>query len=115
MTRIGTLSAIAAAGAMALMSLSAAAQELKIGLKTEPSSLDPQFHTLNPNIQVAQHFFDALVRQDASLRPQPALALSWKPAGDTTWEIKLRPGVKFHDGSDFTAEDVVFTYERIPK
>ncbi len=115
MTRIGKLSAIAAAGAMALMSLSAAAQELKIGLKTEPSSLDPQFHTLNPNIQVAQHFFDALVRQDASLRPQPALALSWKPTGDTTWEIKLRPGVKFHDGSDFTAEDVVFTYERIPK
>jgi peptide/nickel transport system substrate-binding protein len=114
MTRIGKLAA-AAAAAMAFISLSAAAQELKIGLKTEPSSLDPQFHTLNPNIQVAQHFFDALVMQDPSLRPQPALALSWKPTGDTTWEIKLRPGVKFHDGSDFTAEDVVFTYERMPK
>ena len=120
MTRIGKLSAIAAAGAMALMSLSAfgasaGAQELKIGIKTEPSSLDPQFHTLNPNIQVAQHFFDALIKQDASLKPQPALALSWKATDDTTWEIKLRPGVKFHDGSDFTAEDVVFTYERVPK
>ena len=47
---------------------SAAAQELKIGIKTEPSSLDPQFHTLNPNIQVAQHFFDALVLQDENLK-----------------------------------------------
>ena len=72
-------------------SLSAAAQELKIGIKTEPSSLDPQFHTLNPNIQVAQHFFDALVQQDENLKPQPALALSWKPVDDTTWEIQAAP------------------------
>ena len=113
MTRIGRLAALAAA--LAFTSLSAAAQELKIGLKTEPSSLDPQFHTLNPNIQVAQYFFDALIQQDETLKPQPALALSWKAVGDTTWEFKLRPGVKFHDGSDFTAEDAVFTYERVPK
>ena len=98
------------------MSLSAAAQELKIGIKTEPSSLDPQFHTLNPNIQVAQHFFDCAGA--AGREPEaasPALALSWKTIDDTTWEFKLRPNVKFHDGSDFTAEDVVFTYERVPK
>jgi len=93
----------------------ASAQELKIGIKTEPSALDPQFHTLNPNIQVADHFFDALVAQDANLKPQPALAVSWKTIDDTTWEFKLRPNVKFHDGSDFTAEDAVFTFERIPK
>ena len=114
MSKDGKLAA-ATAGALVLVSLSADAQELKIGIKTEPSSLDPQFHTLNPNIQVAQHFFDALVMQDESLKPQPGLALSWKPVDDTTWEFKLRPDVKFHDGSAFTAEDAVFTYERVPK
>ena len=82
------------------VALPAAAQELKIGIKTEPSALDPQFHTLNPNIQVGAYFFDALISQDADLKTQPALALSWKAIGDTTWEFKLRPNVKFHDGSD---------------
>jgi len=109
--------AFAAALAFSTVSvaLPVAAQELKIGIKTEPSALDPQFHTLNPNIQVAAYFFDALVAQDADLKTQPSLALSWKAIADTTWEFKLRPNVKFHDGSDFTAEDVVFTFERVPK
>jgi peptide/nickel transport system substrate-binding protein len=118
MIRFGTKAA-AVAVALAFSAIPAAtpavAQELKIGIKTEPSALDPQFHTLNPNIQVAAYFFDALVAQDADLKTQPSLALSWKAIDDTTWEFKLRPNVKFHDGSDFTAEDVVFTYQRVPK
>jgi len=119
MVKLGRRAAFAVALAFTGVAASgpskAQSQELKIGIKTEPSSLDPQFHTLNPNIQVAQHFFDALVLQDENLKTKPGLALSWKTVDDTTWEFKLRPNVKFHDGSDFTAEDVVFTYERIPK
>src|SRR5580698_3268589 len=117
MSRIGRLAAFAAALAFSSISIAAPvwAQELKIGIKTEPSALDPQFHTLNPNIQVDAYFFDALVLQDENLKTQPGLALSWKTLDDTTWEFKLRPNVKFHDGSGFTAEDVVFTYERVPK
>ncbi len=98
-----------------LFALPAAAQDLRIGLKTEPSALDPQFHNLGPNNQIAQHLFDPLVAKDAQQLPVPALALSWKTVSDTVWEFKLRPGVKFHDGSPFTAEDVVFTYERAAK
>ena len=119
MVKLGRRAAFAVALAFTGVAASgpskAQSQELKIGIKTEPSSLDPQFHTLNPNIQVAQHFFDALVLQDENLKTKPGLALSWKTVDDTTWEFKLRPNVKFHDGSDFTAEDVVFTYERVPK
>jgi peptide/nickel transport system substrate-binding protein len=91
------------------------AQELKIGLKTEPSSLDPQYHNLGPNNQIAAHIFDPLVAKDSRQLAIPGLAVSWKTISDTVWEFKLRPGVKFHDGSDFTAEDVVFTFERAAK
>ncbi|TMJ26508.1 MAG: ABC transporter substrate-binding protein [Alphaproteobacteria bacterium] len=101
--------------ALLAFALPAAAQELKIGLKAEPSSLDPQFHNLGANNQIAQHIFDPLVARDAHQLAVPALALSWKPVGDTVWEFKLRPGVTFHDGSPFTAEDVVFTFERAAK
>ncbi|CAN5775816.1 ABC transporter substrate-binding protein [soil metagenome] len=114
MSKIGKIVSVAAA-TLVLTGVSASAQELKIGLKTEPSSLDPQYHALNPNLQAAFHVFDTLVMQDENLKPQPGLAVSWKPISDTVWEFKLRPGVKFHDGSDVTAEDVVFTLQRPPK
>jgi len=104
-----------AVAALLACSLPAAAQELKIGLKTEPSSLDPQYHNLAPNNQIASHIFEPLIAKDARQLPIPALAVSWKAVSDTVWEFKLRPGVKFHDGSPFTAQDVVFTYERAAK
>ncbi len=91
------------------------AQELRIGLKDGPSALDPQYHNLAANNQIAAHIFDPLVAKDSKQLPIPALALSWKAISDTEWEFKLRPGVKFHDGSDFSAEDVVFTFERAAK
>lgn len=109
------LAAALLAIALPLVASTAGAQELKIGLKTEPSSLDPQYHNLGPNNQIALHLFDALIAKDDKQLPVPALALSWKTVSDTVWEFKLRPNVKFHDGSPFTAEDVVFTYERAAK
>ena len=93
----------------------AAAQELRIGLRNEPTALDPQYQNSQANNQIALHIFEPLVARDAQMRPIPALALSWKPLNDTVWEFKLRPDVKFHDGSPFTAQDVVFTFERAAK
>ncbi len=92
-----------------------AAQELKIGLSAEPSSLDPHFHALSPNIALGQHIFEHLVESDASQRLIPGLAESWKVLADgNTWEFKLRAGVKWHDGSTLTADDVLFSIARIP-
>ncbi|MBM3526103.1 MAG: ABC transporter substrate-binding protein, partial [Alphaproteobacteria bacterium] len=92
----------------------ALAQDLTIGLSGNVTSADPHFHNLSPNNNVAAHVFDRLVHHDAQQRIGPGLALSWRTVDDLTWEFKLRQGVKFHDGSDFTAEDVVATFKRIP-
>src|SRR3954467_7081868 len=83
----------------------AGAQELKIGLAAEPSAMDPHFHNLTPNHSATKHIFDRLLDQDENQRIQPMLATSWKNVDDTTWEFKLRPGVKFTDGGDLTAND----------
>lgn len=91
-----------------------AAQDLKIGLSAEPSAMDPHFHNLTPNNSLLGHIFERLVDFDEKDKLIPALAASWKLIDDKTWEFKLRAGVKFHDGSPFTADDVIFTFERAP-
>jgi peptide/nickel transport system substrate-binding protein len=97
------------------LSLPAAAQqELVIGLSTPVTSLDPHFHNLGPNNSLAKHVFETLTKMDEQQRLQPGLAESWKALDNTTWEFKLRKGVKWHDGRDFTADDVVATLKRVP-
>ncbi|MBM3572824.1 MAG: ABC transporter substrate-binding protein, partial [Alphaproteobacteria bacterium] len=59
-----------------------------------------------------QHIFNYLIDFDDKARLVPALAESWHAVDATTWELKLRRGVRFHDGTPFTADDVVFTFER---
>ena len=97
---------------IAAFAISVHAAELRIGLGADVTSLDPHFLNVAPNNSAAWHLFDALVHVDANARLVPGLALSWRAIDPTTWEFKLRRGVKFHDGSDFTAEDVVFSLER---
>lgn len=93
-------------------SLSAA--DLRLGYAQAPTSIDPHFHNSGTNSAFALHVFDPLVRRDAKLQLEPALATSWTAVSDTEWQIKLREGVTFHDGSPFTATDVLFTFERLP-
>ena len=93
----------------------ARAQSLTIAVGAAPISVDPHFSVLTPNVSLASHSYDALINRDAQSKPVPGLALSWKMIDDTTWEFKLRPGVKFHNGDDFTAEDVAHTIARVPK
>ncbi|MEM6635758.1 MAG: ABC transporter substrate-binding protein [Pseudomonadota bacterium] len=90
------------------------AQTLTMGVRGGPESMDPHFSALGPHAEAAKHIFDTLVWSGTDLQIEPGLATSWTPLDDDTWEFKLRQGVKFHDGSDFDAEDVKFSIERIP-
>ena len=85
---------------------------LVIGLSGDITSLDPHFHNVTPNSNVAEHMFETLIAKDDKMRLKPGLAVSWKAVSDTLWEIKLRPGVHFHDGSEFTSADVVYSLAR---
>jgi peptide/nickel transport system substrate-binding protein len=106
------LLALSMAGAMGAGA--AQAEDLVIGVAALTSSMDPHFHNLGPNSQVAEHIFDSLILQDERQRLLPGLAVSWEPIDDLTWEFKLREGVTFHDGEPFNADDVICTFERAP-
>ncbi len=95
---------------LALDSVNAA--DLRIGLSADVTTLDPHFVAAQPNLTVARHVFESLTDVDEKARLIPGLAVSWRALDSTTWEFKLRRGVKFHDGSDFTAEDVVYSLDR---
>ena len=92
----------------------AQAESLIIGLASEASAIDPHYHNLGPNNQIRRHMFESLIWQDANQALKPLLAESWEPTGDDSWTFKLRQGVKFHDGSDFDAQDVIWSVCRIP-
>lgn len=97
------------------MALPADAQEIRIGLAAEPSSIDPHYHLLTPNEQLRKHIFESLTRHDNERRLMPLLATSWRNVDARTWEFKLRKDVKFHDGSPFTAQDVIYSLCRVSK
>ena len=101
-------------GAVAGMALcwSALAADLRIGVASEVTTLDPHFFHLTSNTEIDKLIYSGLVTQDANLKVIPDLAASWRRLDDTHWEFKLREGVTWHDGSPFTADDVVFTYQR---
>ena len=90
------------------------AQTLTIGVRAGPESMDPHYTGTGTHAEAMKHVFDTMVTSGDQLQLEPGLAESWKTLDDTTWEFKLRKGVKFHDGSEFTAEDVKFSIERIP-
>lgn len=110
MTMLHRLGAVAIA--VGALSTPVLAEDIKIGLAAEPSSMDPYFHNLGPNNSMLGHMFERLIEFDANQQLKPGLATEWKPVSDTVWELKLRQGTKFHDGSDFTADDVIFSFER---
>ncbi|MEQ8898965.1 MAG: ABC transporter substrate-binding protein [Roseovarius sp.] len=91
----------------------AAASELVVATPNDPS-VDPHYLYVSTNTAYARHVFGKLLDRDENAQIKPDLAVSWENLDELTWEFKLREGVKFHDGSDFDAEDVVFSFNRVP-
>ena len=102
--------------AAALLSAStlapATAQTLRMGIRAQPLTADPA-SSFNPDRNVSLQIYEPLLQQSAQITPEPGLAVSWSQRDPTTWVFKLRPGVKFQDGTPFTSADVIFTYRRI--
>ncbi len=87
--------------------------DLTIGMTNEPVTMDP--HTSNdiPSAQLRTQIFDTLVAQDLDMEIGEGLATEWEQVDDNTWSFTLKEDVTFHNGSDFTAEDVKATIDRL--
>ena len=98
--------------ALATAYLSAHAQTLRWASQGDPLTMDP--HAQNEGLTNAMNgqVYEKLVKRDRQLVIGPALATSWQQTGPLSWRFKLRPGVKFHDGSTMTVDDVVFSVQR---
>lgn len=98
--------------AAALATGAASAQTVRIGNQGDALSMDP--HSLNESLQltVTGNVYEPLVARDRNLKLVPGLATSWKQTSPTVWRFELRKGVEFHDGTPFTADDVLFTFAR---
>jgi len=94
--------------------LRAQTQTLTLGTKLELNTLDPHFFAAFPTGSSHELLYEKLTFQDKDGAIVPQLATDWRLVDELTWEFRLRPGVKFHDGSAFGAEDVVFTIDRVP-
>lgn len=99
--------------AATLMASSASSETLKFAFQGALKSLDP--YTLNETFTLGTlgNVYEGLVRRGPDLDIQPALATSWEVVEPTRWRFHLRKGVKFHNGNDFTADDVVFSATRV--
>jgi peptide/nickel transport system substrate-binding protein len=108
--RNGILAAVAAA--VLAFSQGADAKTFRWAFQGDAQSLDP--HGLNETFSLGYlgNVYEGLAAYSANLELIPALAESWETTSPTTWVFKLRKGVKFHNGNDFTADDVIFSWKR---
>ncbi len=103
---------LAAAG-LCLLVQAVPAKTLRYATQDEPQTLDPHSAQLAVTNRLLGNVYEGLVARDKAFKIVPGLALSWSQPDPLTWRFKLRPNVKFHDGSPFTADDVVFSVERV--
>ena len=98
---------------LALIAAPVHAVTLKWAAQNDILTLDPHSQNHATTISILQHAYEPLVRYDKNFQVEPALATKWEQVSPTQWRFLLRKNVKFHDGSPFTADDVVFSYGRI--
>ena len=98
--------------ALSAVGVVASAQTVRIANQGDALSMDP--HSLNETLQlsVTGNVYEPLVGRNKDLSLTPMLATSWKQTSPKVWRFELRKGVQFHDGTPFTADDVVFSLAR---
>jgi peptide/nickel transport system substrate-binding protein len=97
---------------VALASLPVEAKTLRWANRGDMQTTDPHSQNEGLTNNINSLIYEFLVDRDKTLGLVPKLATSWQKINETTWRFKLRPGVKFHDGTPLTADDVVFSFER---
>jgi peptide/nickel transport system substrate-binding protein len=107
------LNAILAAVTAALAATAVQAAPLKWAAQNDILTLDVHSQNHATTNSILQHAYEGLTRYTKDYKIEPALATSWKQMSDTHYRFTLRKGVKFHDGSPFSADDVVFSFQRI--
>ncbi len=96
-----------------LLASAASAETFRWAGNTDPQTMDPHAVNSAPVLGFLNNVYEGLVRRGKDMTVEPALATAWEPIGDGEgWRFSLREGVTFHDGSAFTAEDVLFSYQR---
>jgi peptide/nickel transport system substrate-binding protein len=100
--------------ALVLLPIAVLAQgkTLRFASAFDPQSMDPHALALLYQTRVVTQVYEGLVNRAKDFKLEPSLAVSWEMTNPTTWRFKLRPNVKFHDGSPFSADDAVFSIER---
>src|SRR5882724_10622577 len=91
----------------------AAASTVLVAQGVDPTTLDPMNHQEAPATVLANNLFDGLIERNPDLNLAPLLAESYQSVSPTTWEFKLRRGIRFHNGEPFDAESVKFSLERL--
>ena len=90
------------------------ADTIVYALQSDMQNWDPPNSVLRESIILGYHVFDHLAARDLKTgKVGPSLATAWRNLDDTTWEVRLRPGVRFHDGTPFTARDVKASFDRV--
>lgn len=107
-----TVLATAVLSALCAVGTAANAQTIRVANQGDALSLDP--HSLNESLQLSTtaNVYETLVGRNKDLSVAPLLATSWKQTSDTVWRFELRKNVQFHDGTPFTADDVIFSFAR---
>jgi peptide/nickel transport system substrate-binding protein len=103
-----------AAAMLAATTALAGAQTLTLGTQLQLNTMDPHFFNGFPAGSAHPQIFEGLTEISDTLEVKPALATAWRMVDPNTWEFDLRPGVRFHDGTPFTARDITATFARVP-
>ncbi|RTL18143.1 MAG: ABC transporter substrate-binding protein [Burkholderiales bacterium] len=97
----------------ALFLSTATAAPLRWAAQNDILTLDPQSQNHTTTVTISNHIYEGLTRRNESYQAEPALATKWTYLSPTQVRFELRRGVKFHDGSPFTADDVLFSFDRV--